>query len=833
MFNPKLKPVFLAVVGVIAATTSAYAADKAIKADTVTVYSGTPLPGIGLPLNRVPANIQIADPKGVANQTGVSIADYMMNNMQGVTVSEMGGNPWQPEINFRGYSSSPLLGNSQGLSTYIDGVRVNEPFGDVTLWDKIPSFAIGNMQMVPGSNPLFGLNTLGGAIAIQTKSGRNNQGAAIEYEAGSWGRQRSLVEFGGVSKDGSVDYIIGYQHTTEDGWRKHSPSHVNQLFSKIGWQNETTKLDLTYIGTDNNLIGNGFTPEHMLRGDRDQIHTRPDFTNNYSHFLALNGSHWFNQDTMLSGNVYYRKSNRHTRNGDGWESDGESLTPAQMAIAETYLGVDDDDIDEVKGSVMNRTKTTQDTYGATGQMTFNQDWMGKKNQFVVGAGYDYTLMRFKQSNQANIGAAETAAGDIEPDDLPDSVWTSSRAPLLAGGGLLPSVQTTGLLGKQYTARLFATDTLSLNDQWHLNVGASWNFTRIDNTDRLRGPYTATNLSSLTDKDSYTRLNPTVGLTHTPNDNLTLFTSYSESSRAPTSIELGCSNPAQPCLLPSAMADDPPLNQVVAKTYEFGGRGNLTENVRWNAGVYQAMNHDDIQFTAANTLTGAGYYKNIGRTKRQGLDIGLAGDIDKFKWNASYSYVRATYDSDVAFTNASNSSADRSGTDNAGEFDADLSYGQYTAKKGSYLPSIPKHQFKFRGQYSVTPDWTIGTNIIGYADQYVWGNENNKHRANSSCTRDGGDTGADVCAMGKGKISGYFVVNLDTQYNIGSGWKAFAKATNIFDREYNISGRLAETMFSSAGEFTGEESRMLGLLPGAPRAAWVGLRYEFAAPKAAQ
>ncbi len=184
MFNPKLKPVFLAVVGVIAATSTVYAADKAIKADTVTVYSGTPLPGIGLPLNRVPANIQIADPKGIKNQTGVSIADYMQNNMQGVTISDMTGSPWQPEINFRGYSASSLTGQAQGLSTYIDGVRVNEPFGDVTLWDKIPSFAIDNMQMVPGSNPLFGLNTLGGAIAITTKSGRNNQGTAVEYEAG-------------------------------------------------------------------------------------------------------------------------------------------------------------------------------------------------------------------------------------------------------------------------------------------------------------------------------------------------------------------------------------------------------------------------------------------------------------------------------------------------------------------------------------------------------------------------------------------------------------------------------------------------------------------------
>lgn len=803
----KLKLSAIVALAFASSTSSLYAADKIIKLDTVTVYSGTPLPGIGLPLNKIPANIQIADPKGVKNQGGVSIADYMNNNMQGISVTDMTGSPWQPEINFRGYSSSPLLGTSQGLSTYIDGVRVNEPFGDVTLWDKIPSFAIGNMQMVPGSNPLFGLNTLGGAIAIQTKSGRNNQGAALEYEAGSWGRQRSLVEYGGVSKDGSVDYIIGYQNTTENGWRKHSPSHVNQLFAKTGWQNETTKLDLTYIGSDNNLIGNGFTPESLLRGDRDQIHTRPDFTNNYSHFLALNGSHWLNQDTMFSGNVYYRKSNRHTRNGDLWE------------YAAGQAGGNYDDLttatgeDELVGSVMNRSKTTQDTYGATGQMTFNQDWMGKKNQFVVGAGYDYTLLRYKQSERVNAAFGEDGE-DIGALGSGSGAFDASRAPVMAGDGLQDPRQTTGLTGKQYTARLFATDTLSLNDKWHLNTGASWNFSRIDNTDTLRGPYSATNLSSLTDKDSYTRLNPTVGLTHTPNANLTLFTSYSESSRAPTSIELGCSNPAQPCLLPSQMADDPPLNQVVAKTYEFGGRGNLTENVRWNAGVYQAMNHDDIQFTASE-INGAGYYKNIGRTKRQGLDFGLSGNVDKFKWNTSYSYVRAKYDTDVDYTNSSNSSAD-DGSD------------AFTARKGSYLPSIPKHQLKLRGQYSVTPDWTIGTNVIGYADQYVWGNENNKHRSGSDCSA----AGDDECAQGKGKVSGYFVVNLDTQYNVGSGWKAFAKATNIFDRDYYVSGRLAETQFAANGAYDGVEQKMLGLLPGAPRAAWIGLRYEFGgAPEA--
>lgn len=804
--QPKL--IALAVLSVYGLSTTVVA-EEIIKTEAVEVYSTTPLKGIGLPLYKVPANVQMAAPKDVTDQTGVSIADYMNSNMQGVTVTELGGNPWQPEINFRGYSSSPLLGNPQGLSTYIDGVRVNEPFGDLTLWDKIPNFAIGNMQVVPGSNPLYGLNTLGGAIAVQTKSGRDHQGAALEYEAGSWGRQRALAEYGGVSADGSVDYMIGFQHTTENGWRDYSPSHVNQLFAKTGWQNDSTKLDLTYIGADNNLIGNGLTPEFLLRGDKDQINTRPDFTNNYSHFLALNGSHFFNDQTMFSGNVYYKKSNRNTLNGDGYEAEFEDDFPEYPGIT-----CDPGEECELIGSVLNRTKTSQDTYGVTGQFTFDQDFMGKENQFVIGAGYDYSLVRFKQSEQVNISELSEAIDDGIIGGFPGSetVFDPTRAPSFEGDGVLGQRQTVGLTGKQYTARLFANNTLSLNDQWHLNTGASWNFTRIDNVDTLRGD---TGPRTLTAKDSYTRLNPTIGLTHTPSQDLTFYTSYSESSRAPTAIEVGCSNPANPCLLPAALADDPPLNQVVAKTYEFGGRGKLTDNINWNAGIYHAVNHDDIQFVASTALTGAGYFKNIGRTKRQGVDFGLNGNIDRFNWSASYSFVHATYDSDVDFVNGSNSV----GEANAGS-------GIYTAKPGDRIPVIPQHQLKLRGQFEVTPSWNVGANVIGYSSQYVLGNEGNNHTANAAICN-----GGDDCAIGKGKISGYVIVNLDTQYNFGNGWKMFAKATNIFDRDYNLSGRLAESLFDANGQF-GEESKVLSLLPGAPRAAWLGFRYEFAANKSA-
>lgn len=813
-----------AIVALALASSASLGAAEKLMTGTINVYSATPLPSIGLPLNIIPANIQIATPKAINSQAGVSLADYMNNNMQSVSTTEMAGNPWQPEITFRGFSASPLLGMPQGISTYVDGVRVNEPFGDVTLWDKIPNFAIGGMQLVPGSNPLYGLNTLGGAIAIQTKSGREARGAAVEFEAGSWDRQRYLAQYGGVSKDGSVDYFIGHQTTKEDGWRQFSPSRLNQTFGKVGWQSEKTKLDLSYIGTDNKLVGNGFTPEFLLSGDRDQIHTSPDWTNNYYHHLALNGSHWVNNDVMISGNAYYRKSNRHTRNGDLYEGGWED---ANLFLGTNYAEntVDVDEV-ELLGSVMNRTKTKQDNIGFTLQAAFNQDLLGKKNQFIAGVGYDYSKIRFNQSRLVNlwedselvaspngvVGAGDDDLGDLGYGSLDSEIFTANRAFSDAGTGLQAADTTTHLKSKQQTYSIFATDTLSLNQQWHVNAGMRYNYTKVNNRDQINP--TDTGNGTLTADAIYARLNPTLGLTFTPNDKISIFASYSESSRAPTAIELGCSNPARPCLLPAAMADDPPLKQVVAKTYDYGVRGNLTDTVKWNASIYHTMNHRDIQFIRAEQLN-HGYFSNVGRTKRQGLDFGLSGQLDQFKWSTSYSYIRATYDNDLELLSPANSSSD--------------SDGVISVKKGDYLASIPKHQLKLRAQYQITPDWSVGANMIGYTKQYIWGNENNSHQANSlNC----GFTGsADGAACGEGRIKGYTVVNLDSQYNIGKGWSAFAKAINIFDQDYNVSGRLAESMFDASGVY-GTESNVRGLLPGSPRAGWIGVRYEFGgAPEA--
>src|SRR4029078_4399386 len=162
----------------------------------VEVVGTTPLPGLGTPTRDVPANVQIYTSKDLSGQRQTNVTDYLEQNPTGIASSAAQGNTFQPDISFRGFSASPLLGTPQGVSIFQDGVRINEPFGDVVNWNLIPQSAIASIQLIPGSNPAFGLNTLGGAVALYTKSGAQFPGGGLEVSGGSFGWQSAARECG-------------------------------------------------------------------------------------------------------------------------------------------------------------------------------------------------------------------------------------------------------------------------------------------------------------------------------------------------------------------------------------------------------------------------------------------------------------------------------------------------------------------------------------------------------------------------------------------------------------------------------------------------------------
>ncbi len=831
-------------------------AGETVTTGTIDVYSTSPLPGIGVEKSIIPSAIQEINMDDVKAQSGVSIADYLVNNAPGVIINEVGGNPWQPEIRFRGYTAGSIAGNEQGISVYVDGVRENQPFSDVVLWDTIPSFAYSSAQVVPGSNPIYGLNTLGGAISFQTKSGRDFQGSNISYTAGSWGRQISLVEHGG--SDGQFDYYAGYQHTTERGWRDHSPSHLNQLFSKIGWEDDTTRYELSYTAADNKLIGNGLAPKYLLGDDNEGVNTVPDFTGNMYHKLNLSASHFYDDDTLVTGNIYWKRSDRNTWNGDAeieFDGDNLALVAGDISVGGETIKLfryTSDEIDEVEGE--NRTtQTKQDKYGLSSQISLTQPLAGYANNLTMGINLETSLVSFFQMEYE--GAAMTSERGLVKGDGEQEV-------------------NTDLSGRTKTFGLYAVDTLSLNDQWHVTAGARYNYQEIDNVDKRSAADQED--GSLTEVQSWGRINPTIGVTFRPSDAYSAYASYGESNRAPTSIEVGCSNPEIACTLPTQMADDPPLDDVVAKTYEFGFRSSQ-KNYDLSGAIYRAVNHDDLQFVNTNAQNGLGYFKNIGRTIRQGLDLTVGGNslmgikgTEKFSWSATYGYLDATYDSDLALVSDANDSRVTT-TDSYGGFDeeaiwsdssdalsetgeairdgllgdadsdfdafaislrdatdeddiedaletleaADKAVGSQNSiinvKKGDRLASIPKNSLKLRLNYDMMPNLRIGTTMVAFSDSYMMGNENNQH----------GGTNGD------GKVPGYAIMNLDAQYQINTDWNVSLKAINLLDKTYYTGGRLLMNGFTGNGSEVREDVyRGEGLLPGSPQAAWLTISRQF-------
>ena len=763
----RAKAVFAAVFAIHALPQEVHAANKAeaLETDTVEVVGTTPLPSVGVPVNQVPSNIQAASGKSMNEQRSLNLSDFMDNNLGSVTINDTVSNPYQPDVLYRGFTASPLLGTPQGLSVFVDGVRVNEPFGDIVNWDLIPSNAIANINLIPGSNPLFGLNTLGGALSVHTKSGAENPGVSATLSGGSWGRRAFEFEAGG--KKDQFDYFLAGNFFKEDGWRQASDSEVKQLFGKAGWQDEKTNVDLSLALADNIIHGIQGLPLEEL-GDPHQAYSVPDHINNTMEMVTLNASHFIAEDKLIAGNLYFRHNV-----ADGFNSNVNNEFDPLLAI---------DAANPLAVNVV--TETDTDGFGGALQMTLLGDLAGHQNQFTGGMSADFGRTDFRSDTQlADIVGIETVS--IRPFEIP---------------------QTVRLKADNDYYGLYATDTFSFNDELHMTVSGRYNVAQVD----LKGDSLDVNDPSLVPGDlngnhRYHRFNPAVGLNFNPTRSLNFFGGYNEGMRAPSPVELSCADPAHPCALPNAFGGDPNLQAVVSKTWEGGVRGRLGESLNWNVGLFHTENNNDIQFISSNT-SGAGYFQNVGKTLRQGVEVGMNGKMDKFSFQANYSFIDATFRTPFTEVSGANTSAVP---------DPVTGSGVIQVNKGDNIPGVPRHTLKLRLGYEITPSWTVGSNIISTSSRYARGDENNQDA--------------------HGKIAGYTVVNLDTHYRLNENWKLFAKIENLFDRDYATYGLLGVNEFTGPGHAFDITAASWNLndqfqSPGAPRAGWVGVTYEFGKPK---
>jgi outer membrane receptor protein involved in Fe transport len=445
--------------------------------------------------------------------------------------------------------------------------------------------------------------------------------------------------------------------------------------------------------------------------------------------------------------------------------------------------------------------------GANGGLGFNTDTATSNRTATDQRGWGGALQwsRIDDNNHVAFGLTGDFSSSTFQQTTELGIFDSQHGVIATAGETL----NNRLTGTSRSWSLFATDTWKPQPDLAITTSLRLNQTRVTTNDELRAA--APNLDG---DQLYTKLNPAIGANWTVAPGFSVFANAAQGNRAPSPIELGCADRANPCSLPNAMQADPFLAQVVTQTFEAGVRGKAGK-LRWNATLFRADNRDDILFVG--TSTSQGYFSNFGRTRRAGIELGAATDLGPVSLRVDYGYVKATYQSAACLLAANNSTRGQTAACTGGGQDDEI-----LVQAGNRIPGIPLQSLKLGADWRVGADWTVSADLVAYSSQYLRGNENNAHQPGTFSDLLGGGPRN---FRGSGSAPGYGVLNLATRIRLDRRWQFSARLNNVFDTHYASAGTLAENPFDAAGSFqtnSANWTRESFYAPGAPRSLFLAV-----------
>lgn len=666
----------------------------------------------------------------------------LVRNIAGVTLQDAQGNPWQPTLVYRGYLASPLQGEAQGLAVYLDGGRFNQPFGDTVGFDLLPDAAIRSVTLLD-SSPVYGFNALGGALVIETATGRNEPGFAFDLSAGSYGRREASVAAGAAQ--GQFSWFLAGQARREDGWRDHSPSQLANLYADLGIDGTEAGLHAKLVIADTDLSGNGLAPVDLVAARRSAVFTWPDRARSSYQRLSLHPRWQLGDHTRLEATLYGQRLTVRGLNGDNADIspclDDDALLCAEDLMAEEALLEGASAMPMAKGrafvappvyGVLNRAVSRTRGAGLLAQLIDERPFGGGENRLAVGFSHDTGKTDF--------------ATTVEIGTIDETRQVTGIGQMLAPGGPIGPVSVHA---HSSAWGLFASDTLPITSALRAEIGLRWNHGLIHLDDHLG--------DTLDGVHRYARLNPGIEFDWSFGPGLTLRAGYAETNRMPTPAELSCADEDAPCSLANFFVADPHLKQVVARSLEAGAALSRTLG-GWQVdallSLYRTVNQDDIQHVASR-VRGRSWFTNIGRTRRQGAEASLKARRGGWRIAASY-----------AFTDASSlSSLTMSSPDNPF---ADPETGTVVVQRGDRLPGIPRHSATLSLDYEAHA-FALGGDLIARSSQVLRGDA-----ANLTLP-----------------VPGYVLANLRASVALGRGLSLTGAVQNLFDRHYATFGAFGE------------------------------------------
>jgi len=752
------------------------------------LVQATPLGVGGIDLDKIPGNVTVLTAADLFRDGVAGLTESLNAELGSVSINDNLDDSFQPDLLFRGFEASPVLGTAQGLAVYQNGVRINEAFGDTVNWDLTPDMAIDRISIV-SSSPVYGLNALGGGVSLKMKNGWSYQGGMLDTTAGAFGRRGAGAQYG-----------VGYEHVAfyvaanavdAEGWRQLSNDKVRQLYVALSSRIENGSTELTYAHADNVLGGQSAAPVQELAIDRTLVFTGPQRNTNTLDFVTLNADLQLPVGWLVHGLAYYRRFAQSIVNGNTinytactadasvgllCQSDGETrvLTQGNSPIPDL----------SVKGLYPIGSNDFEDVFsvtrGAAVQLSTNQPLAGHDNNFSAGLTFDQSHVDFWSSSEVGVIDARL---QVMPSGY--DVFTSESTPagLAFGATPIKLKNTNRYLG------YFFTDTYAVTAAVNVTLSGRYNVAAIGLQDELG--------NALSGTSRYARFNPAIGVTYRATEAVTLYAGVSQNTRSPTPSEIECSDPSRPCILPSRLAGDPPnLRQVIAQTVEAGVRGAQSTDAStairwtWNASIFSTRLQDDIYGIA--TGLGRGYFQNIGATRREGFEIGLNSHTRAWHSYVSVSDVRATFNSDLVVPSPFNPQHDPNGT--------------IRVHSGDHVPGVAQWRFKAGFDCSPNPQWNLGASLSAVSGQPFFGDESNQNPS----------------------LPGYAVVGLHASYRVNAHVQFYSTVHNLFSKNYATYGIFGDP--SGVGA-PGVPAPGIGGAPidnrfespAAPRAVFLGLR----------
>jgi iron complex outermembrane receptor protein len=751
--------------------------------EEIVVIGVTPVPGFKVDKDKIPGNIQTLRSSDLTRNGAANVLNALDQQVGSVNFNDTLADPFQPEVLLRGFEASPVLGTPQGMAVYQNGVRVNEAFGDTVNWDLIPDIAIDRIDVLSATS-VFGLNALGGAMTVTMKNGFTYQGFDATLSGGSFNQREAQAEYG--VKDGTLGAYAAINTLKEGGWRHFAQDRIKQYYLDLSFHTDTITSDLSYSRGNNRLFGQGAAPVQSLAISSENVFTGPQNNINNLDMISLSTAYNFTPELGLSSVLYYRNYRQTVANGDNsdYAACDDDVAPGLLCDDDYVLtdttGQHIPDITNGGATIIGQNDFEaihSQTWGGSLQFSSTEKILGHGNSLAIGATVDTSTTNFFSGTWLGVIDATLSV-------LPSPYFVATPE------GVDSSATPVNLNSNNKYYSAFLTDTFDVIDALSVTVTGRYNIAKVDLADR--------NGDALDGNNRFTHFDPSAGVTYKIVPALTVYGSYSINNRAPTASELECANPAAPCLLPTNLASDPPLKQVVAKTVEFGARGSFTDaslrKFGYDLNIYRTNSENDIY--GISTSIASGFFQNIGSTRREGGDLDLTYQSERVSAYLQYSYLKASFRSAFLEPSPANPFQDPN--------------GNIQVNVGDTLPLLPKIRVKLGADVRVLQHWSVGGTWSYIGPSFYRSDEANLNP----------------------ELPGYPVASLRTSYQIGAHVQLFANIQNLFDRHYSTFGILGDPTGVGApgvppdGEFGDPDVDPRFQSPAMPRAYFGGVKISF-------